>query len=78
MRPVSQGASRREAYQADHPNVSMRANGKVDVKVSHLMAHSAGLSGWKEKLTKDDTFNLSRSQKVQVPLMNPCDQVECF
>src|SRR5580658_2100601 len=26
------------------------ANGKAEVKVSHLMAHSAGLSGWKEKL----------------------------
>src|SRR5580704_7921128 len=26
------------------------ANGKADVKVSHLMAHSAGLSGWREKV----------------------------
>src|SRR5580658_8305688 len=26
-------------------------NGKAAIKVSHLMAHSAGLSGWKEKIT---------------------------
>ncbi len=33
------------------------ANGKADVKVSHLMAHSAGLSGWKEPLTKADLYD---------------------
>ena len=33
------------------------ANGKADVKVSHLMAHSAGLSGWKEKITLEDVYD---------------------
>jgi CubicO group peptidase (beta-lactamase class C family) len=30
------------------------ANGKADVKVSHLMSHSSGLSGWKEKISAED------------------------
>lgn len=33
------------------------ANGKADVKVSHLMSHAAGLSGWKEKISKDDLYD---------------------
>jgi CubicO group peptidase (beta-lactamase class C family) len=33
------------------------ANGKANVKVSHLMSHSAGLSGWKEKLTGADLYD---------------------
>ena len=33
------------------------ANGKAGVKVSHLMAHSAGLSGWKEPITNDDLYD---------------------
>ncbi len=33
------------------------ANGKERVKVSHLMSHSAGLSGWKEKVAKDDLYD---------------------
>ena len=33
------------------------ANGKADVKVSHLMSHSAGLSGWKEPITNDDLYD---------------------
>src|SRR6202012_520791 len=33
------------------------ANGKADIKVSHLMSHSAGLSGWKEPITKDDLYD---------------------
>ena len=33
------------------------ANGKAAVKVSHLMAHSAGLSGWKEPVTHDDLYD---------------------
>src|SRR6201985_3873615 len=32
------------------------ANGKADVKVSHLMAHSSGLSGWKEKVVVEDLY----------------------
>jgi CubicO group peptidase (beta-lactamase class C family) len=33
------------------------ANGKEGVKVSHLMAHSAGLSGWKEPITREDIYD---------------------
>ena len=33
------------------------AAGKEKVKVSHLMAHSAGLSGWKEKITIEDVYD---------------------
>src|SRR5262245_54845629 len=33
------------------------ANGKADVKVSHLMSHSAGLSGWKEPITEDTLYD---------------------
>ena len=33
------------------------ANGKENVKVSHLMSHSAGLSGWRETIAKDDLYN---------------------
>jgi CubicO group peptidase (beta-lactamase class C family) len=33
------------------------ANGKSGVKVSHLMSHSAGLSGWKETITRDDLYD---------------------
>src|SRR5882757_2784220 len=33
------------------------ANGKADIKVSHLMAHSAGLSGWRERVTTEDLYD---------------------
>jgi len=33
------------------------ANGKAEVKVSHLMSHAAGLSGWKETLTGEDLYD---------------------
>jgi CubicO group peptidase (beta-lactamase class C family) len=33
------------------------ANGKAGVKVSHLMSHSAGLSGWKEPITREDIYD---------------------
>lgn len=33
------------------------ANGKQNVKVSHLMSHSAGLSGWCETLAKEDLYD---------------------
>lgn len=33
------------------------ANGKANVKVSHLMSHSAGLSGWKAPITNDDLYD---------------------
>jgi CubicO group peptidase (beta-lactamase class C family) len=33
------------------------ANGKSQVKVSHLMSHTAGLSGWKEKVSYADIYD---------------------
>jgi CubicO group peptidase (beta-lactamase class C family) len=33
------------------------ANGKAGVKVSHLMSHSAGLSGWKQPISKQDLYD---------------------
>jgi len=33
------------------------ANGKAGVKVSHLMSHAAGLSGWKEPLKGEDLYD---------------------
>ncbi len=33
------------------------ANGKEHIKVSHLMSHSAGLSGWKEPIRGEDFYD---------------------
>ena len=33
------------------------ANGKEGVKVSHLMSHAAGLSGWKQPITTEDLYD---------------------
>ncbi len=33
------------------------ANGKAEIKVKHLMSHSAGLSGWKEPITTEDLYD---------------------
>jgi CubicO group peptidase (beta-lactamase class C family) len=35
-------------------------NGKADIKVSHLLSHSAGLSGWDEKLATEDVYHWER------------------
>jgi len=50
------------------------ANGKADVKVSHLMSHSAGLSGWKEPITKDDLYDWDKVTSLlaaQAPFWEP-------
>ena len=50
------------------------ANGKSRVKVSHLMSHSAGLSGWKEKITKDDLYDWDKATSLlaaQAPFWEP-------
>jgi CubicO group peptidase (beta-lactamase class C family) len=50
------------------------ANGKGDVKVSHLMSHSAGLSGWKEKITKNDLYDWEKVTSLlaaQAPFWTP-------
>lgn len=50
------------------------ANGKADVKVSHLMSHSAGLSGWKEKMTTADLYDWEKATSLlaaQAPFWKP-------
>lgn len=50
------------------------ANGKADVKVSHLMSHSAGLSGWKEPITKDTLYDWEKATSLlaaQAPFWKP-------
>ncbi len=50
------------------------ANGKANVKVSHLMSHSAGLSGWKEPITKDDLYDWEKATSLlaaQAPFWEP-------
>ena len=50
------------------------ANGKSGVKVSHLMAHSAGLSGWKEPITNDDLYDWEKATSLlaaQAPYWEP-------
>jgi CubicO group peptidase (beta-lactamase class C family) len=50
------------------------AGGKANVKVSHLMAHSAGLSGWREPMTKDDLYDWDKATRLlaaQTPLWEP-------
>jgi len=37
------------------------ANGKEAVKVSHLMSHSSGLSGWKEKVVVEDIYDWDKA-----------------
>ncbi|HEV2532863.1 serine hydrolase domain-containing protein [Phenylobacterium sp.] len=50
------------------------ANGKAGVKVSHLMSHSAGLSGWKEPITKQDLYDWDKATSLlaaQAPYWEP-------
>jgi len=50
------------------------ANGKAGVKVSHLMSHSAGLSGWKEKITTHDLYDWEKMTSLlaaQAPYWEP-------
>ena len=48
--------------------------GKGDVKVSHLMAHSAGLSGWKEPMAAADLYDWDKATTLlarQEPFWEP-------
>jgi len=50
------------------------ANGKERIKVSHLMSHSAGLSGWRERVTTEDLYDWDKVTALlaaQAPLWEP-------
>ena len=50
------------------------ANGKAGVKVSHLMSHSAGLSGWKEPITRETLYDWDKATSLlaaQAPYWEP-------
>jgi CubicO group peptidase (beta-lactamase class C family) len=50
------------------------ANGKADVKVSHLMSHSAGLSGWREPISQGDLYDWEKATALlaaQAPFWEP-------
>jgi CubicO group peptidase (beta-lactamase class C family) len=50
------------------------ANGKADVKVSHLMSHAAGLSGWKEPIVEADLYDWEKATSLlaaQAPYWEP-------
>lgn len=50
------------------------ANGKQDVKVSHLMSHSSGLSGWKEPIAKEVLYDWEKATSLlaaQAPFWEP-------
>lgn len=50
------------------------ANGKAGVKVSHLMSHSAGLSGWKEPITQETLYDWDKATSLlaaQAPYWEP-------
>ncbi|HEY1337996.1 MAG TPA: serine hydrolase domain-containing protein [Bryobacteraceae bacterium] len=50
------------------------ANGKERVKVSHLLSHSSGLSGWRERLKEEDLYDWEKMTSLlaaQAPLWEP-------
>ncbi|HEX5262671.1 MAG TPA: serine hydrolase domain-containing protein [Phenylobacterium sp.] len=50
------------------------ANAKAGIKVSHLMSHSAGLSGWRERITTEDLYDWEKVTALlaaQAPLWEP-------
>jgi CubicO group peptidase (beta-lactamase class C family) len=50
------------------------ANGKEHVKVSHLMSHSAGLSGWRETISVEDLYDWEKVTALlaaQAPFWKP-------
>ncbi|MDP1631601.1 MAG: serine hydrolase domain-containing protein [Caulobacter sp.] len=50
------------------------AAGKADIKVSHLMSHASGLSGWKEPITTEDLYDWDKATALlaaQAPYWEP-------
>jgi CubicO group peptidase (beta-lactamase class C family) len=54
------------------------ANGKAGVKVSHLISHSSGLSGWKEPISNEDLYDWEKVTSLlaaQAPFWSPGEAV---
>lgn len=54
------------------------ANGKAGVKVSHLMSHTAGLSGWETPLKAEDLYDWERTCALlarQAPWWTPGEKI---
>jgi CubicO group peptidase (beta-lactamase class C family) len=50
------------------------ANGKERVTTAHLMSHASGLSGWKEKMAKEDLYDWEKATSLlaaQAPFWEP-------
>lgn len=50
------------------------AGGKEGIKVSHLMSHSAGLSGWRDPISPEDLFDWEKATALlatQAPFWEP-------
>jgi CubicO group peptidase (beta-lactamase class C family) len=50
------------------------ANGKERIKVSHVMSHAAGLSGWKEPIRREDIYDWDKVTTLlaaQAPFWEP-------
>jgi CubicO group peptidase (beta-lactamase class C family) len=50
------------------------ANGKQNIKVSYLMSHSSGLSGWRQPITAEDLYDWEKMTSLlaaQAPLWEP-------
>src|SRR5476651_1166002 len=50
------------------------ANGKAGVKVSHLMSHTSGVSGWKEKIAVSHLYDWEKATTLlaaQAPFWEP-------
>lgn len=50
------------------------ANGKANITVAQLMSHSSGMSGWKEKIAKEDLYDWDKATSLlaaQSPFWEP-------
>jgi CubicO group peptidase (beta-lactamase class C family) len=65
------------AQKVAHYSPEFAANGKADVTVAQLMSHSAGVSGWKEPITKEVLYNWEQATGLlaaQAPFWEPGTQ----
>ncbi|KAL7936514.1 beta-lactamase/transpeptidase-like protein [Trichoderma chlorosporum] len=50
------------------------ANGKQDIEIRHILAHTSGLSAWEEQITMDEVFDQDKAAAklaAQAPLWEP-------